>query len=129
MTFTTPNLSFAAYVEQRLQTWADWVCRGNSYGLGYSRKSLVAKVMEIGCLIHQGTYQHVLCTHEQAEEIETIISKLAEHNTLLADVLRQYYVGIGSMREKAKRMGISHSHFKVSLDMARQWVAGWLSAT
>jgi|GEM_PF-5985377 len=50
------------------------------------------------------------------------------HNEELANALRYYYLTSGSLRDKALKLNISHVHFKYCVDMAHQWLAGWMSA-
>lgn len=80
----------------------------------------------------EGNAQHSsgpkpLPCNEAAEEIEDLVKQMAEQNLTMADALRCQYFVTGTLRTRAARLKISHSHFKYYVDMAHQWLAGRLS--
>jgi hypothetical protein len=115
------------YLDQRLIEWADWYLRQNDHGLGYPKKSIEARLMELGGFLIKMTGHYYPPSHTNAEEIEDYIRELAKQNRILADTLRSAYLGIGTGRQKAKRMQLSYTQFKVYLGMAKQWLAGRFS--
>ncbi len=116
-----------AYVEHRLEEWADWFSRGCDLGLGYPKQSTVAWLKENVGILTKAQGSKPLATHEQAEEMERLIVELALQNPRLARALRQQYLNNNNARQKARNMGLSYAHFKVQVDMAKQWLAGRLS--
>ena len=115
------------YVEDRLYQWADWYSRGNLGGLGYPPYSLEYRMMREGT-ITRTTGPKPLPTNEAAEEIESLVKEMAEHNPKMALALRMHYFDKGSLRRKAKELNVSHSHFKYYVDLAHQWLVGRLTA-
>jgi hypothetical protein len=118
--------TFMHYLEERLYQWADWYSRGNFYGLGYPSCSMEYRMMTEGAVV-RNTGPKQLPSNEAAEEMESLVKEMAEHNKTMADALRCQYFLPGSLRSKAAKLDISHSHFKHYVDMAHQWLAGRLS--
>ena len=116
------------HLEFRLQVWADWCSSGIMSGLGYPPKSWEAKLIEHGGIWVKGCGQPVLLCNAQAEEIEDWINILAQEHYFLAQVLRECYLGDGSMVQKARRLDMSYRHFKNCVDKAKMWLAGRLSS-
>lgn len=115
------------YVEYRLNEWADWYSRGCYAGIGYPNKSTLALLREYQGVVIRMPGAKPLPTHEQAEEMEGLIKELVLQNERLASVLRENYLGVGTATRKAQKIGISYAHYKVQLDMGRQWLAGRLT--
>lgn len=115
------------YVEHRLEEWAHWYSRGCYMGLGYPNKSTVAALQEYQGMVIKTQGIKSMPINEQAEEIEDLMKELTLQNKRLTDVLRQNYLGVGTAADKAKQVGLSYAHFKVQLDMAKQWLAGRLT--
>lgn len=116
------------YVNYRLEQWVDWYLRGNQYGLGYPKKSIAARLMEEGGVLINSTANYSPPTHAAAEEVEMMVKDLAKQNPKIALALRVQYFNVGTAQSKARQAGLSYSQFKVHLDMAKQWIAGRLSA-
>lgn len=114
------------YVEKRLQVWADWCARGCSFGLVYPSKTWEAKLMETGGIWVKGTGTYYPPSHPEAEEIEALVSVLAQDYVTIANALREYHLGEGTMTQKAKRVGLSYAQFKICVDKARMWLDGRL---
>ena len=123
------NQKLDKYIERRLQTWADWFMR-DLHGLGYSRESSIMMFQKGIKFGKDKAYNLlVLQTNESAEEIEKLVVEMSGQNLKMADALRKYYLGREPiLRLKAKALGISEAQFKILLGMARQWLAGRLSA-
>lgn len=117
------------YIESRLIEWAEWYLRDDDHGLGFPKKSIEAHLMELGGLLIKTTGYYYPPSHANAEEIEAYIRELAQQNRMLAETLRSAYLWIGTGKQKAKRMRVSYTQFKVYLGMAKQWLAGRLSIT
>ncbi len=96
-------------------------------GLGYPPKSWEAKLIEHGGVWVKSDGQPVLLSNAQAEEIENWINILAQDYRFLADSLREYYLGDGSMVQKANHLDMDYRHFKFCVDQAKMWLAGRLS--
>lgn len=110
------------YVQRRLQIWADWYSRGCGFGLGYPRKNLMARLQEMGGVLIKPTGQAPLPTNAAAEEIEKLVGELAQRYRSLAECLREYYLGEGTMAQKAKRQAMSYAQFKICVDKAKVWL-------
>jgi hypothetical protein len=123
---------FIEYVDQRLDQWATWYSSGNSYGLGYPQRSMEHVLMTEGVVSKAATPKYLPC-NEEAEEIEALVVEMAKQNKKMAFILRYYYFEPGALRAKAENFSADHSSiswkkFKDYVDMARQWMAGRLSA-
>lgn len=118
---------FMTYVETRLLQWADWCGSGNWYGLGYPSTSIVYRIMTEGVIINSTAPKHIP-DNKEAEEIEALIVELGKHSEQLAIALRINYITGGSMRYKAKKFAIHREKLTHQVNMARQWMAGRLSA-
>jgi hypothetical protein len=117
-----------AYVECRLEEWADWYSRGCDLGLGYPRQSTIAGLLDNQGVLTKAQGRKPLPTHERSEEIEAFIIELVQQNSRIAKALCQFYLGKGSMTQKARVLGISYAYFKMHVDMAKQWLAGRLTS-
>lgn len=120
------------YVEYRLQQWADWYTRGNLYGIGYPSTSTEYRLMTEGNIVRNPGAM-LAPTHDGAEEMEMLVKKMAEQNRLMALVIRCHYFHPDSFRTNSnylKKMGveISYNHFKHYVEMAKQWLIGYLSS-
>lgn len=120
------------YVEYRLQQWADWYGRGNLYGLGYPPCSTEYRLMTEGNVVRTLGAKPI-ASNEQAEEIEALVIKMSEQNHIMAIVLRCHYFNGKSVRKNTAQltdlgMNISYSYYKYTLEMGKQWLAGYLSA-
>ena len=80
-----------------------------------------------GNTVIQHRNQPVLLSNPDAEEIEKQICILAKQTKMLADALRVYYLTVGTMEQKAKKINTSYTQLKVHLNMAKQWLAGRLT--
>jgi len=110
------------YVERRLQVWADWYSHGCGFGLGYPSKNLMANLQEMGGLLIKSSGETSLPVNACAEEIEKLVGELAQRYRSLAECLREYYLGEGTMRQKAKRQEMSYAQFKICVDKAKVWL-------
>ena len=116
------------YLEERLTEWSDWIIRCNSYGVGYPRKTIEARLHEEGGILISGTGRYYPPTNPRAEEIEQCIKALNEEIPKLAKVIRVFYLETGLIKHRAKKAGCSYSQFKVLVDMAKAWLKGRLGA-
>jgi hypothetical protein len=119
--------NFMHYVERRLDHWAKWYSSGNSYGLGYPSEKIEYVLMTVGIMV-KSTAAKPVPSDEEAEEIEALVTEMAIQNDKIASALRSQYYGNGLLADRAKKLGISYPQFKIYVDMARQWLAGRLSA-
>jgi len=120
------NDTFMHYLEERLNQWADWYSRGNSYGLGYPPCTTEYRLMTEG-IVHRSDGFKKLPVNEAAEEIEALVKEMAHYNQVMALALRYQYFSEGSLHTKAAKLKISRPYFKHYVDMAHQWLAGRLS--
>jgi len=118
------------YIENRLQEWADWFIRGNNHGIGYPPESFITMLEKgITAKKKKAFKLPILPTNESAEEMEKFVVEMSHQSQQMADALRKYYFGREpTIHLKAKSFGISAPQFKILLRMARQWLAGRLSA-
>lgn len=117
---------FIEKIKTRLEHWAYWYLHGNGYGVGYPPCSIEYRLMKEG-IVHKTQYPKPIHTDTDAEEIESWVCEMAHQNRMMALALRSHYFDQGSLRYKAKRLKISHVHFKYYVDMAHQRLAGKLS--
>jgi hypothetical protein len=122
------RLTFDEYVEKRLQDWADWASRRDGHNIGYRKYNILYRIMKEGHQLINSTGEYYPPYYQAAEEIESLVKDLAEHNRKHATALREQYLSRGLQRSKAKKLGISESQFKVHVDLARAWLRGRLSA-
>ena len=110
------------YVEYRLQAWANWYTHGCGFGLGYPAKNLMLKLQEMGVLCTQTIGPRPLPLNTDAEEVEKLVAELAQRYRSLANSLREYYLGEGTMMQKAKRLEMSYAQFKICVDKGKVWL-------
>lgn len=113
-------------LENRLQQWAEWSSQDNFCGLGYPPCTMEYKIMHEGS-VARSTHHRKIITHTAAEEIEALVNEMSQYHPTMAAILRSYYFSQGSLREKAKILQLSHSHYKHYVDLAHQWLVGRLS--
>jgi hypothetical protein len=118
-----PNIII--YINDRLSHWAKWFAYYGDYGLGFPHKSPEARLMDGDVRCRART--NYIPSNSKAEETEMLVKELAGQNSRLAIALREYYFGAGNMIYKARRVGLSSSHFKVYVDLAKHWLIGRLS--
>ena len=126
MNYEETNKKFAAYIEYRLQEWADWFSKGNFYGIGFSSTTIEYRLMTEGIVTNQPGYKALHCNNE-AEEIELLISEMQGHNFKMSLAIRCHYFGKDFMGREAP-LPISRTQLQTYLGMGRQWLAGRLSA-
>jgi hypothetical protein len=115
------------YVELRLEMWARWYATNADFGLGYPNQSLEGRVISNGGVLIRSFGSKPLHTNESAEEIESLVCVLSRQNEKLANALREYYFGQGTVKQRAKKINTSCTQFKVFVDMAKQWLIGRLT--
>ena len=84
-----------SYLERRLTEWGEWLRTGNDLGLGYPKQSVLALIAD-GKTINQNSRSSpktvsTTDTHENAEEMEKMVVKMAQYRPLMANCLRHYY--------------------------------------
>jgi hypothetical protein len=104
-----------------------WYVRNDNASLGFPNHCASYRLMTYGNVI-QSSSQSNLSYNEEAEEIENFIREMREYHKQMAQALRIQYVSNKSYKERAIEMKISYAQFKIFVEMARQWVAGRLSA-
>lgn len=121
------NQIFIEYVKTRLLEWAEWHCKGNFVGLGFSSFSIEYRLMVEG-IINKRQGPRPLPSNEDAEEIEIYWVEMYKQNEPIAVALHHHYLIEGTLQSRSKLMGISHSQFRHYVQMGFQWMAGRLSA-
>jgi hypothetical protein len=117
---------FSEYVESRLQEWVEWFFEDSS-GLGYPRRSMEYVLMTEG-IIDKTSGARRIPSNVAAEEIEALVLEMKKQNRRMAIALRIQYFEKRKSRDRSEALGISATQFRVYVDMARQWLAGRLSA-
>ncbi|HEX4044863.1 MAG TPA: hypothetical protein VHZ76_04280 [Gammaproteobacteria bacterium] len=119
-----------AYIEKRLEEWAVWFLKCSCVENGYPKSSSF-NLFQIGLGINV-IGEHLpasLPVNEEAEEVEQSIRQLASYNKLLAQILRLHYLEPRlSKLKKATALGLSHTTYRISLEMSKMWVGGHLSS-
>src|SRR5205823_4172501 len=105
-----------------------WYSSGNSYGLGYPRRSIEHAMMTEG-FSDKTAKSKFLPSNDEAEEIERFVVEMEKQNKKMGIVLRFHYFEPGALRTQAenfseKHSDISYNTFKDYVDMARYWLAG-----
>lgn len=118
---------FMMYVEKRLEHWATWFNSSHYYGLGFHSETIEYILMTVGVLI-KSTCPKPLPVDEDAEEIERLVTKMAKHNDKMAAALRLHYFDRKKSRDRVDAIHMSSTQFKHHVKMAKQWLAGRLSA-
>jgi len=121
------NNDFMVYVDKRLDEWAVWFSEGNFYGLGFPTSTHEYTLMTKGVHI-KSTAPWELPYNQDAEEIEALVVELESQGANMAAALRKQYFGQGAFVDRAKQIGVSYQQFRICIGMARQWLAGRLSA-
>ena len=113
-----------AYLEARLQEWAEWLRTGNFLNIGYQRQSSIAMFSEGKSINQSGKLKTTVDVNVEAEEIEKMITEMARYKPIMADCLRYHYLNQQSLRNSAKKLGVSHTQYKLYVQMAKQWLVG-----
>src|SRR5579862_7677339 len=116
------NENFMAYVEKRLEHWAQWFHSNHHYGLGFHSETIEYVMMTVGVLI-KSTGVKPLPVDEDAEEIEALVVEMAEQNSKMATALRIHYFDRKKSRDRADAIQMSSTQFKNNVKMAKQWSA------
>lgn len=103
----TQMTSKIVLVERRLQNWGRWLLKSLTNGLGYPSQATVVTALQGS----PATAQQPTPDNPEAEEIDSIIKKLAAHNKIWADVLNQHYT-----REDGKKV----TEVAVSMEIPEQ---------
>jgi len=119
--------NFDDYLEMRLTQWAEWFGRDNQY-LSYTSCSIEHRLMTEGIIVRSTAPKKIPC-NEDAEEIESLVNEMAKYENLMAIALREKYFGKSSTPQRACKIGVSYTKFKIYVAMARQWLIGRLSAS
>ena len=122
------EIDTSAYLEKRLDHWAQWVLKGNQNGQGYPSKSSLYDWMKMGGVVVQAQSKPPLPCDDDAEEIERCVMEMAKQRPRIALALRMQYLTSGTIQQKSKTTHLSSAQFKINLQMAKQWLAGWFSA-
>lgn len=116
------------YLEQRLNTWADWYSHGNNYRLSYPPVSMTYYACYQQPAVKKRNQSNILPSNQDAEEIDDMVREMVKCCPILADVLRCQYFTIGTLRQKAEKMQLSHTQFRNYIEMSKAWLAGRLMA-
>ncbi len=119
-----PESLVDAYLENRLQEWAECLRTGNALNIGYPRQSSIAMFSEGKSINKTRKSKTTVDVNAQAEEIEKMISEMAQYKSIMADCLRYHYLNQQSLRNSAKTLGVSHTQYKLYVQMARIWLVG-----
>jgi DNA-directed RNA polymerase specialized sigma subunit len=116
------------YLETRLLEWAEWLSTGNHFNIGYQRESSIAMFSEGKSICRNDkAIKTNVDTNEQAEQIEKMVCEMAQYKPIMSDCLRHQYLHQKSLRDSAKKLGISHTQYKLYVQMAKLWLVGRLS--
>lgn len=116
-----------AYINDRLEEWAEWTRTGLRLGLGYPACSLEYRLLREGH-VEKG-YQGLvpIPEHPNAEEVDRLLCEMAAQNQKLVQAIKLYYLETGTIRQKSRKIRISHARFETYLTAARWWLAGRLA--
>lgn len=114
------------YVEYRLIQWADWIKKGNGFGLGYPSKTPEQRLRDMGGIWVKVTGAKPLLSHPAAEEIEDYVRELHDLQPLLASTVRIHYLDSGTTDQKAKKLAVAYGQYRAQLERAKYWLFGRL---
>jgi len=130
MTYSTNLFS----TKKRLTEWGNWCYQIITMGLGYSNKSLLAKIKDEGGLIIQGTAKMLVPTNEQAEEVNDLIEQLAaeqpegEGKPEWAKVIRIHYtMQDKELQERIQCASLPRSTYFYYLKEAQDWLSKYIT--
>jgi hypothetical protein len=128
MEYSIMALNIYIYLEDRLRQWANWFLRHGDMGLGYPHRSVEGLLMDSGGVVIRSTVAYDASPNAAVDETERLLRQMASQNKKIATALFEYYIGVGTLKQRAKRLGLSRTQFKVHVDMAKEWLAGRLSS-
>lgn len=118
---------YLIYVKIRLAQWAEWYSQNNLYGIGFSSTSIEYRLMTEGTLINS-TAPRQFKSNLYAEEIEALVKEIGHYEKMIEVALRIHYFEKSTMRECAKKLGLSFAYFRMLVSQGQIWLAGRLSA-
>jgi hypothetical protein len=122
-----------AYLERRLNAWADYFIRGSYTGIGYASTSPIARLISHGAILLHSEVGRTPEMNEEAEEIENLVKRLSKTQKKWADCLRdKYFCRVidyplsGKRRnvaaQLAKKRGVSDTTFWRYIQFAKMWL-------
>jgi hypothetical protein len=128
---TTIKTKTSAYIEHRLEEWAEWYLAIEEDTLGYKKCTTEYRLMKFGNAVRsQSPGSKALPINPAADEIEDLICAMAKEkrHQKNAYALRVYYLIPGDeIHKKAAIAGMSRSQFLMRVDLAKEWLIGWFS--
>lgn len=120
--------------KKRLIAWGNWCYKIVTMGLGYSSQSLIAKLQSDGGIIIKGTAKVLFPTHQEAEEVNDLIERLAanrpdgEGKLAWAKVIRIHYtMADKGIKERVKMASLSERTYYRYLQDAQDWLSNYLN--
>lgn len=120
--------------KKRLMQWGNWCYQITTMGLGYSHKSLIAKLQEEGSVVISATAKMLVPSNEQAEEMNTLIEQLAEQKPKgagkpqWAKIIRIHYtMQDKDIAERIQSTFLAKATYYRYLQDAQEWLSQYLS--
>ena len=120
--------------KKRLTQWGNWCYQITTMGLGYSHKSLIAKLQEEGGIVISATAKVLVPSNEQAEEMDTLIERLAEQKPQgagkpeWAKTIRIHYtMQHKDIAERIQSTSLPRATYYRYLQDAQEWLSQYLS--
>lgn len=120
--------------KKRLTQWGNWCYQITTMGLGYSHKSVIAKLQEEGSIVILGTAKVLAPSNEQAEEMNALIEQLAEQKPQgagkpeWAKTIRIHYtMQDKDIAERIQAASLPRATYYRYLKDAQEWLSQYLS--
>lgn len=109
--------------KEQLRSWAYWCNDIITMGLGYSKKNIIAQLIETKGEVIKGTNPHLLPENRQAEIIDQLINEYAVNHRKKAQVLVSHYVDNSSIKNKIAFSKLSKPSYYRYLKEAEIWLS------
>lgn len=120
-------MNFAHEIEleetrKKLRNWGQWANSILDMGQGYSKRSVIGKLIDSKGELTRSTAKKLVPDNEDAEMIDELINKLAEKEFAKARVLRIQYTSDESRQIKILKSKVSKSTYDRYLSNAVYWI-------
>jgi hypothetical protein len=118
--------NFDIFLDLRLRNWALFCERILVGGLGFPKKSVIAKIAEYGVRVSVPASSRVLLDcdmNDEIKEIDDAVQDLSSYKSILAKVIMLRYMCSGNLKDELQRQNMSHSTYKKNLALAKAFIA------
>ena len=120
-------MTTAVFLLRELQTLNEQTGKKcNGFGLGFPSKTQEQILRESGGVWIKVIGRKSFIAHPRAEEIEQYLSELSQIKRFLALAIRTHYLDLGTVAQKAKKLHVSYSQYRIQLENAKHCLLGRL---